>query len=115
MKVTVTQAHVSNYPNPIRFNQGDPLTLGVLDTEYPGWIRTRTKDGNEGWAPVQYIDRDESDQTLGTANTDYSAFELNTRQGETLTVLSELNDWYRVTNEAGTEGWVPVNTVVPSN
>ncbi|GGX62719.1 SH3 domain-containing protein [Saccharospirillum salsuginis] len=113
MKVIVNQAHVSNYPNPIRFNKGDPLMLGALDTEYPGWIRTRTEDGNEGWAPVQYIDRDELNQSQGTANTDYSAFELNTRQGDTLTVLSELNDWYRACNEDGTEGWVPVNTVVP--
>lgn len=112
MNVTVTKAHISNYPNPIRFKKGDRLNLGALDTEFPGWIRTRTEDDNEGWAPVQYVDVDESDDSQGTALQDYTAFELNTHLGENLTVTAELNDWYWVMNEAGAEGWVPVNTVV---
>ena len=112
MNVTVSKSHVSNYPNPIRFKKGDWLTLGMVDTEYPNWIWTRTRDGNEGWAPVQYIDIDSSDRRRGIARQDYTAFELNTRVGESLKVHTELNEWYWVTNEEGVQGWVPVNTVV---
>lgn len=110
MKVIVIEAHVSSYPNPIRFNEGDALILGVRDTEFPGWIRTTTKDGNEGWAPEQYIQVNEDDSRQGRAACDYSAFELTTVVGEALLVKRELNDWYWVENTSGAEGWVPVQT-----
>ena len=55
MKVIVIEEHSSNYPNPITFEQGEALQLGKQDTEFEGWIRVTTQDGNEGWAPIQYF------------------------------------------------------------
>lgn len=86
------------------------LTLGEMDTEFPGWIRTITEDGNEGWAPMQYIQISDSDSRRGQARYDYTAFELTTQVGDVLIVKRELNDWYWVENESGMEGWVPAKT-----
>lgn len=110
MKIIVVEAHHSNYPNPIHFKTGAVLGLGRVDTEFPDWIRTTTKDGNEGWAPVQYVQINERDPSRGTALLNYTAFELNTEVGEVLTVIRVLNEWYWVENATGVEGWVPSNT-----
>ncbi len=109
-KVTVIEEHVSNYPNPIKFEQGEALQLGRQDTEFEGWIRVTTKDGNEGWAPVQYIEF-EAGAAQGIAKCSYNANELNTRMSESLTVLKEVNGWYLVSNAQGEVGWVPVDSV----
>ena len=93
MKLNIIKRHRTNYPNPIKFERGDTLHLGELDEEYPGWIRVVTKDQNEGWAPVAYIDTFGSTE-FGTANTPYIACELNVNPGDQLDILKELNGWY---------------------
>lgn len=110
MKVVVIEEHSSNYPNPIAFRQGDKLMLGELDTEFEGWIRAKTIDGNEGWAPIQYIDF-KYGESNGLAKYNYNAFELNTSLNEYLTILKELNSWYLASNINGEIGWIPVQTV----
>nr|WP_254918507.1 MULTISPECIES: hypothetical protein [unclassified Vibrio] len=42
---------------------------------------------------------------------DYDNAELNTVIGEKLSVLFELNEWYRVSRSTGEIGWVPVRSV----
>lgn len=110
MQVTVIKAHNSNYPNPITFEQGETLQLGKQDTEFKGWIRVTTNDGNEGWAPIQYLEF-EPGASQGIAQCNYNANELNTRLSEPLLVIKELNGWYLVSNAQGQVGWVPVQTV----
>ncbi|WP_115718806.1 SH3 domain-containing protein [Gallaecimonas mangrovi] len=109
MKVKVIAAHQSLYPQPITFRRGDTLQLGRIDDEYPNWIRVITADGNEGWAPLQFIERLSAEQ--GRAICQYSAFELNTEVGEVLVAQQHLNDWYLATNALGVTGWVPAKTV----
>lgn len=111
MKVIVKDEHKSDYPNPIVFNEGESLILGHLDTEFIGWIRTTTRDGNEGWAPVDYIEMNQC-KTKGIGKCNYNAFELDTEINEQLEVVSELNEWFLVVNTHGQKGWVPVQTVV---
>ena len=111
MKVLVKEPHTSNYPNPISFSKGDVLKLGRFDTEFSGWVRVFTSDGNEGWAPIDYVDTVNSRNT-GVAKCDYNAFELNTQSNEILTVLLELNEWFLAINSHGLKGWVPIQTVV---
>jgi hypothetical protein len=110
MKVIVIKEHISNYPNPIAFEQGETLQLGKHDTEFKGWIRVTTSDENEGWAPIQYIEFG-SGSSQGIAQCSYNAHELNTKLSETLSVITELNGWYLVSNEQDDVGWVPVQTV----
>ena len=110
MKVVVIEEHVSTFPNPISFSQGEKVKLGRTDTEYTGWISVTTADGNEGWAPRQYIEAT-ADASVGITKFSYSAFEMNTRMNEQLEVITELNEWCLVRNGDGQEGWVPVQTV----
>lgn len=111
--VIVTRSHESLYPDPIGFQKGESLTLGKLDTEYPGWIWTMTSDGNAGWAPLQYIQVNQDDSSKGQGRRPYTATELNTVAGQSLTVQLELNGWYLVVNASGSVGWVPKETVTP--
>lgn len=109
MHVRVIAAHTTNYPNPIAFERGDHVALGRRDTQYDGWVRVRTSDGNEGWAPEQFLDPISALEAV--ANCTYSARELNTTLDQMLVVHSEVNGWYWVETEAGDLGWVPKETV----
>ena len=108
---TAIAEHKSNYPNPIEFFAGDTVRLGELDTEFEGWVRVTTNNGNVGWAPIQYIDFDVG-SSAGTANQDYNARELDTIVGEKFILIRKLNDWALVRNERGLLGWVPAKTLM---
>lgn len=111
MEVVVKTGHKSEYPHPICFEAGDQLQIGHEDDQYPGWLLVKTSDENEGWAPKDYIAVDPGNSNSGVALCTYTAFELNTFQGEALQVLKELNGWYWVKNSQGLFGWVPSETV----
>jgi SH3-like domain-containing protein len=106
MTAIVIKRHKSNYHNPIRFEKGERVRTGKLDSEYPGWVRVITKNGNEGWAPVQYLSISE-ETTTGIAKSNYTAKELNTELNEELVIHLELNNWYWAENSEGDCGWVP--------
>ena len=110
--VRVIKPHTSKYPNPITFKKGEDLQVGKEDDMYPGWIWTITEDGNRGWAPIKIL---KINRSHARAEEDYSARELNTRHGEELRLLREMNAWYWVSNSKGDTGWVPESTVLPAN
>ncbi|MBQ4879121.1 hypothetical protein J8M21_18040 [Pseudoalteromonas luteoviolacea] len=110
MKVVVVEAHVSEFPEPFFLNQGEQITLGNMDDEFPNWAFIKTQSGQQGWAPTQYI-RKSSVASEGVLTQDYDNNELNTSVGENLTVLFVLNAWYRVKRGLEEIGWVPVSTV----
>lgn len=85
------------------------MKLGRSDEEYPGWIWVSTQGGNEGWAPEQYLEKNEGN-TEATAIETYSARELDTQVGDRLELLQELNGWVLVQNLVGVIGWVPCDT-----
>ncbi len=106
----MAKPHTSEFPNPICFKKGEELRVGKTDDKHPGWIWTITEDGNRGWAPIQMLT---IDQRRARATEDYTARELNTRHGEELHLLREMNLWCWVRNRAGETGWVPLSTVAP--
>lgn len=55
MLALITTAHHTCYPNPIVFRAGERVRIGHEDDEFPGWVRTFTADGNEGWAPLSLL------------------------------------------------------------
>ncbi len=65
-----------------------------MDDEFPNWIFITNDLGEQGWAPIQYIEKSESD-SVGIMLEDYVNVELNTVIGEKLSVLFTLNSWYR--------------------
>ena len=110
MKWVAHTAYTCSYPNPINFRQGECVQLGKRDNEYEGWIWVTTADGNQGWAPIQYLQMDETDgQAL--ALHDYTARELNASAGDQLTLHYELNGWAWVEKRDGSTGWVPCSTI----
>ncbi|UXI00316.1 hypothetical protein [Photobacterium sp. TY1-4] len=110
MEVVVTERHVSEYPNPLYLKRGDKVALGVMDDEFPNWVFITSDAGEQAWAPIQYIENVEGSAT-GIMLQDYDNLEFNTVIGEKLSVLFELNSWYRVSRSTDEIGWVPVHTV----
>ncbi|MDF5208417.1 hypothetical protein P3647_24595, partial [Vibrio parahaemolyticus] len=86
------------------------VALGAIDVELHNWIFITSREGLQGWAPVQYIEKIEG-ISEGVLRYDYDNVELNTVIGEKLSVLFELKEWYRVSRSTGEIGWVPVRSV----
>ena len=108
----VIKEHTSSYTNPIEFSVDDLLEIGTEDQEYPGWIWVKVPDGNEGWAPKEYIELlDHSKQ--GVAKSNYCARELDVKIGERLQIKNTLCGWYYAINAQGVNGWVPQECVQP--
>ncbi len=112
MKYLVKTPHNSNYPNPVSLQVGDRVRVGKTDTNFPGWIWVTTADGNQGWAPVQFLEINEVTQTAICTH-DYCADELNTEIGEPLVLHCRLNGWGWVENEHKESGWVPMESIQP--
>jgi len=108
MKLIVVEEHKSNYPNPISFKKGESLIIGKKDTEFEDWIWVTTKDENQGWAPMQYLQIEEGNKAV--AKQDYTATELDTCLRDELFLHYELNDWGWVEKSDGSCGWVPMKT-----
>lgn len=105
MRTRVLQEYRSAYPNPITFEKGDRVHLGAVDNDYPGWVRVTTECGNEGWAPLRYLER--FDTTVAVATTTYSAQELTAKPGELVEVLKQVDGWVWCINIRGQCGWLP--------
>ena len=111
-KLIVVKEHNSGFPNPISFSKGESLVVGKRDTEFENWVWVTTKNGNEGWAPIQYLQTEEDNK--GVAKQDYEARELDTCLGDELLLHYELNNWGWVEKSDGSTGWVPMNTTTPA-
>lgn len=114
--VIVTKAHRSEFPNPITFPQGAPLSVGERyqgDEGWENWFLCSTPGQESGWVPAQVIEK--LDEHTGRAREDYSARELDVNAGERLLVSRDLNGWFWCTREdVGESGWVPqANLQVP--
>ncbi len=99
MLALITTAHHTCYPNPIAFRAGERVRIGHEDDEFPGWVRTFTADGNEGWAPLSLLTPIGAGEAQ--ARQDYTARELDVAVGERVRVDRELAGWLWVHNEAG--------------
>lgn len=110
MEVVNTGRHVSEYPNPFSLKQGDKVALGAMDDEFPNWMFIANNAVEQGRVPVQYIEMVEG-SSVSILLQDYDNVEFKTVIGEKLSVLFELNSWYRVSRSTGEIGWVPVRSV----
>ena len=57
MPARVISHYRTQYANPIQFAQGERVTLGERDAEWPAFIWTTTADGNAGWVPTKHLER----------------------------------------------------------
>ena len=109
MKVRVLKEYSSAYPDPVAFREGDVIVLGRVDDEHPGWVRATTADGNEGWAPMEYLRI--TSPSAAIATTDYSAQELNAMAGELVEVIKHQNGWAWCLNIRRQLGWLPTGVL----
>lgn len=105
MRARVIKAWRTIYTDPLTFRAGDALSVGVRDTEWPGWVWCTNAAGRSGWAPEGAVEvRGEG---CGVAVRDYTARELPMEVGDELTLETEEAGWYWAADRAGRTGWVP--------
>ncbi|APZ43311.1 SH3 domain-containing protein [Acidihalobacter ferrooxydans] len=106
----VVQAHTSAYPEPITFEKGAPLVIGEKyegPEDWDDWFFCDTPGQRGGWVPAQLIEV--INGTNARARDDYTAKELNVREGDALLGLKILNGWCWCSNPDSSEsGWVPL-------
>lgn len=109
----VIQGHTSEFPNPITFDKGTPLTVGERyegPEGWENWIFCESPGQEGGWVPAQIIE-------ITTGNTarardDYTARELNVKEGELVLGERILNGWVWCEKSSGFEsGWVPLGNL----
>jgi uncharacterized protein YgiM (DUF1202 family) len=106
------KAYQAQYPDPIVLDAGDTVALGKTDPEFPGWIwATSVGNGKSGWVPESFLAR-AGDEARSLR--EYSARELDVREGDLVSVLEELSGWARVESESGLTGWVPLSHLARS-
>ena len=113
MKATrylVIQDHTSEYPEPITFEKGAPLSVGEKHEGPEGWenwIFCESPGQKGGWVPAQIIEII-TDKTA-RAREDYTARELDVQKGELVIGTRVLNGWVWCEKSGSSEsGWVPL-------
>lgn len=113
MRYVALGQHRSEYPDPITFAQGAPLTVGEQYTGPEGWDNwyfCTTSGQSGGWVPGQIIERIDARQ--GRALRAYTARELDVDEGDELAGSEQLNGWMWCTRLSdGQSGWVPLPLV----
>lgn len=106
----VIRGHASEYPQPIAFAKGAPLTVGERYEGPEGWddwFFCETPGQKGGWVPTQIIEI--VNERTARAREDYTARELNVREGDLLRGGRILNGWVWCERVDGVEsGWVPL-------
>ena len=112
-KYLVIQDHTSEFPEPITFEKGDPLTVGERYEGPEGWedwIFCESPGQKGGWVPAQIIEIITDNAVR--ARKDYTARELNVRAEELLLGERILNGWVWCKKSSSSEsGWVPLGNL----
>jgi len=109
MKYLVSEDHKNDNLMPIIVNKGSKVRLGEKSNSngnWPNWIYCYGLDNNgEGWTPIQII---QIEGEYGIVLENYSAYELEVFQGESVVGEIELNGWIWCKKVNGlNEGWIP--------
>ena len=110
MRVEITTAWTSHYPDPVQFDAGAEIQVERGDAEYPGWYWCRVPSGKEGWVHQSFLSA-----TAGTVTAleTYTARELTVCQGVCGDLMRVLDGWAWIRLETGDEGWIPESHVRP--
>ncbi|WP_340616910.1 SH3 domain-containing protein [Xenorhabdus entomophaga] len=104
-KGIVTRDYASAYPNPIKLQVGDVVSVSYSDLEYPFWVWTTNDSNISGWVPQQILHFIPPNKAICLEN--YTAHELTVKTGECLYLENTLNGWYWAHKESGETGWIP--------
>ncbi|AAM35335.1 peptide-binding protein [Xanthomonas phaseoli pv. phaseoli] len=105
MRARLLCDHRAAYANPVRFQAGQQVGLGVRDEEWPAFAWVTTDSGRAGWAPLAWL------RPLGDGRAealrDYDARELDAQTGEDVLLHHEHGGWWWSERADGTQGWLP--------
>ncbi|OTA17426.1 variant SH3 domain protein [Xenorhabdus beddingii] len=104
-KGIVTHDYISAYPNPIKLQAGDIVSVSYSDLDYPYWIWTTNALNICGWVPQHILHFIPPDKAICSEN--YTAHELTVKAGECLYLERTLNGWYWAHKDSGEIGWIP--------
>lgn len=104
VRLSITTAYQAQYSDPIRFEAGEPISVGRADTEFDGWYWCRSASGKEGWVHQRFLSALRG-EAVGVAS--YTARELTVAPGSTAELLEQLGGWLFVRLADGTLGWLP--------
>ena len=105
-RAKVLKAYTPEPGQAVELQAGDIVYVGEESVAYPHWVRIRVPDGRKTWIPEAYVRGKEGEE--GTVLVDYNSRELETKGGETVTVLLEIFSWSWVRTDDGRHGWLPM-------
>lgn len=107
----VIKDRIIEYPEPITFEKGAPLTVGEKHEGPEGWDNwffCETPGQKGGWVPAQIIEN--VDEKNSRALEDYTARELDVEKGDFLLGSRVINGWVWCKKTDHREsGWVPLS------
>lgn len=105
-EATIIDAHQRSYETAIQLIKGHKVTITKQDMwdDTHLWLWCVSDDNQEGWVPDSYLS---IEGKTALALCDYDAMELTVKEGEKVTVITELNGWCLSRNAAGEQGWIP--------
>lgn len=91
--------------NPLQINVGDLVSLGPVDTAWPGWVWVISADGRGSHVPEDHL------KMIGEKSAEvtraFSARDLSVSRHEPIMALREVKGWLWCMNSQGEEGWLP--------
>jgi len=108
MQQHVTRSHTAApYDQYAKVTAGEKVTYLNSDDRNPMWFKGRTRDGVEGFFPLEDFNVDPS-RTFATCLRSYDATELSVFEGDVVEPLGCYGDWLQV-HFNGQIGWIPEN------
>jgi hypothetical protein len=110
MEYVVNEAYETEFSSPLLVKRNEKVIVKGESEHWQGWIYCiKTDSSNEGYVPEQII---RYENNYGIITEDYSAKELNVREGDILEGIKELNGWLWSENKKTHEmGWIPVKNI----
>jgi len=108
MKARVIRPWTRSYDNPLRVQAGEMVTIGRGDREYPGWVWCEDETGLGGWLPQEIVGPAAPGDDA-QARRDFDTREMSVAEGEEVTIIARQSGWAMCRDEAGEEGWVPLD------
>jgi len=105
VKAKIVKSYITRFTDPIILKKGEHVKTGKKDNRWVGWIWCKTENGNEGWAPENIL---EINQTEALVTADYNATELSVAVGEELELFQRESGWVWCHRQNGDEGWIPL-------
>ena len=109
VRYRVIRSWTSSYDQELVLADGVTVSVQPRDSEWPGWLWCVAGDGTGGWVPQTRL---EVDGDVARATRDYTSRELSVAVGDHLVGREEELGWVWCVDDAGNEGWVPVDRLV---